>query len=169
MKLLFPLLFLLALNLPLAAGAAESAAASAPPAPTEPRIYVKRVKMDFARAYQRVFNGLENNGYFVILEPNMGRNLAHFAQRWGENYNRNRLEQFRSIVFCNGWYANEIGNRDPDLLALCPLHLTLIHKEGITSVLFVRPSQVAAHSPAKAVATELEQDIVRVIEEALSR
>lgn len=147
----------------------SAAAADQPDSRPEPRIYVKRVKMDFARAYQRVFSGLENNGYFVLLEPNMGKNLSHFAQRWGENYNRNRLEQFRSIVFCNGWYANEIGNRDPELLALCPLHLTLIHKQGVTSVLFVRPSQVAADSPARAVATELEQDIVRVIEEALSR
>ncbi len=164
MKVLSIVLLALSLGFPLQAEPADKPA----PAP-EPRVYVKRVKMDFPKAYQRVFTGLENNGYFVILEPNMGKNLAHFAQRWGENYNRNKLEQFRSIVFCNGWYANEISNKDPDLLALCPLHLTLIHKEGTTSVLFVRPSQVAADSPAKAVATELEQDVVRVIEEALSR
>ncbi len=164
MKVLSLALLALCLSFPLQAEPVDKPA----PAP-EPRVYVKRVKMAFPKAYQRVFTGLENNGYFVILEPNMGKNLAHFAQRWGENYNRNRLEQFRSIVFCNGWYANEISNRDPDLLALCPLHLTLIHKEGVTSVLFVRPSQVAANSPAKAVATELEQDVVRVIEEALGR
>ncbi len=166
MKTLFSLLLGLCLSLPLFA---EEAPPPDKPAPPEPRVYVKRVKMPFPKAYQRVFTGLENNGYFVILEPNMGKNLSHFAQRWGENYNRNKLEQFRSIVFCNGWYANEISNKDPDMLAMCPLHLTLIHKAGTTSVLFVRPSQVAADSPAKAVATELEQDVVRVIEEALGR
>jgi len=164
-----PFLVLLTLALFAITARAETTPDGAETAPPEPRVYVKRVKMDFPKAYQRVFTGLENNGYFVILEPNMGKNLAHFAQRWGENYNRNKLEQFRSIVFCNGWYANEIGNKDPNMLALCPLHLTLIHKEGTTSVLFVRPSQVSANSPAKAVATELEQDVVRVIEEALSR
>ncbi|MGD8407908.1 MAG: DUF302 domain-containing protein, partial [Thiohalophilus sp.] len=79
-------------------------------------------------------------------------------------YNRNKLEEIRSMVFCNAWYANQISNADPELLALCPLHLTLIHKKGMTTILFVRPSQVAADSPAKKVATELENDVINTIE-----
>jgi len=135
--------------------------------PPEARIYGKTVKADFSKTYKKVFNLLENNSYFVIFEPNIGSNLSHFKQRWGENYNRNKIEAIRSMVFCNGWYANEIGNIDPSMLALCPLHITLTHKKGKTTVLFVRPSQVALNSPAFKVALELEQDVIRVIEEAL--
>jgi len=131
----------------------------------EPSVWVKRVKGEFTATYKKVFTALENNGYFVILEPNIGKNLSHFAQRWGDNYNRSGLEAFRSMVFCNGWYANEISNRDPDMLALCPLHITLTHRKGVTSILFVRPGQVAAHSPARKVAEELEQDVIRAIEQ----
>jgi uncharacterized protein (DUF302 family) len=140
---------------------------AAPPAADkpEPRIWIKRVKGEFSANYKKVFTALENNGYYVILEPNIGKNLSNFAQRWGDNYNRSGLEAMRSMVFCNGWYANEISNVDPDMVALCPLHITLTHKKGVTSILFVRPSQVAVLSPAYKVASELEQDVIRAIEQ----
>ena len=147
-----------------AAAQADSAPQEKPP---EVRIYSKTIKADFNKTYKKVFSALENNSYFVIFEPNIGSNLSHFKQRWGQNYNRNKLEAIRSMVFCNGWYANEMSNLDPKMMALCPLHITLIHKQGKTTVLFVRPSQVAIHSPAFKVALELEQDVVRVIEGAL--
>lgn len=134
---------------------------------TEPRVYKKTIKGDFTATYQKVFTSLENNGYFVLIEPNIGKNLSNYEQRWGNNYNKNQLEAIRSLVFCNGWYANEMSNLDPDMLALCPLHITLTHKQGVTAILFVRPSQVAAHSPAKNIAEELEQDVIRAIEQGL--
>jgi uncharacterized protein (DUF302 family) len=134
---------------------------------TDARVYKKTVKADFTATYKKVFSSLENNGYFVVFEPNIGKNLSHFAQRWGKNYNKNQLEAIRSMVFCNAWYANEVSNLDPDMMALCPLHITLTHKKGITAILFVRPSQVAAHSLAKHIAEELEQDVIRAIEEGL--
>ncbi len=146
---------------------AETAETNPANVQAEARVYVKKIKSAFAVVYKKIFTSLENNGYYVVFEPDIGRNLSHFARRWGENYNRNKLDEIRSLVFCNGWYANEVGNSDPEMLALCPLHITLIHKQGVTSVLFVRPSQVAINSPAFKVALELEQDVIRVIEEAL--
>lgn len=139
-------------------------AATAAPA-EESSVYVKKVKGDFSATYKKVFTALENNGYFVVFEPNIGKNLSHFEQRWGKNYNKNDLEAIRSMVFCNTWYANEVSNMDPEMLALCPLHITLTHKKGVTRILFVRPSQVASDSPAKKVVTELEQDVIRAIEQ----
>ena len=130
-------------------------------------VYVRQVKAPMDKVYNRIYSSLENNGYFVIIEPNIGKNLAHFAQRWGKDYNKNKLESIRSMVFCNGWYANQVSNMDPEMLALCPLHITLTHKAGMTQVLFVRPGRVAVGSPAEEVALELEQDVIRSIEEGL--
>lgn len=129
-----------------------------------PLLYVREVPASMNATYKAVFTELENNGFFVVFEPNLGRNLAMFSSRWGADYNRNHLEGIRSMVFCNGWYANRISNADPDLLALCPLHLTLVHKQGRTRVLFVRPSRVAVGSPAEPIALELEQDVIRAVE-----
>ena len=132
-----------------------------------PMIYEKRVKADPEKTYKQVFNALENNGYYVVFEPNIGKNLAHFKKRWGKDYNKNNLESIRSMVFCNGWYANQVSNADPQMLALCPLHISLVHKDGVTRILFVRPSLVATGSPAEKVALELEQDVIRTIEGAI--
>lgn len=154
-------LFIVATSL----SATETASTTA--AATESRVYKKTVKGDFTETYKQVFNSLENNGYFVVFEPNIHKNLSHFEQRWGKDYNKNALEAIRSMVFCNAWYANEVSNLDPDMMALCPLHITLTHKQGVTAILFVRPSQVAVHSPAKGIAEELEQDVIRAIEQGL--
>ncbi len=135
----------------------------------KPMVYVKKIKSPLNTVYKKVFTSLDNNGYFVVFEPNIGRNLAHFEKRWGNDYNKNKLESIRSMVFCNGWYANKVSNADPNMMALCPLHITLIHKKGMTSILFVRPGSVAVNSPAEEIAIELEQDVIRSIEEALVR
>jgi len=132
-----------------------------------PMIYEKQVKGPLETTYKQIFNALENNGYYVIFEPNIGKNLSHFKKRWGKDYNTNKLEAIRSMVFCNGWYANQMSNADPQMLALCPLHISLVHKEGKTRILFVRPSLVATGSPAEKVALELEQDVIRTIEGGL--
>jgi uncharacterized protein (DUF302 family) len=130
----------------------------------DPTVYVKKIKKPLPEVYQKVFTALENDGYFVVFEPNIGKNLEHFAQRWGDDYNKNKLEVIRSMVFCNSWYANQVSNADPHMLALCPLHMTLIYKKGMTTILFVRPSLIAANSPAKKIVTELEQDVIKTIE-----
>jgi uncharacterized protein (DUF302 family) len=118
-------------------------------------------------AYKVVYKHLEDNRFFVVFEPDIQSNLSRFAERWGEDYNRNKLEGIRSMVFCNGWYANQVSNADPDMLALCPLHVTLIQEQGHTRVLFVRPSRVAAGSKAQTIARELEEDVAKAIDGAI--
>ena len=129
----------------------------------EPGVFERRIHRDANEVYKQLFSALENNGYFVVFETNIGKNLSRFAQRWGDDYNKNKLDSIRSMIFCNGWYANKVGNADPKMLALCPMHITVIDKEGVTSILYIRPGQVAKDSPAKKVAEELEQDVVRII------
>jgi uncharacterized protein (DUF302 family) len=118
--------------------------------------------------YKNVYNALEHNRFYVVFEPDIQRNLSGFAERWGDDYNRNRLEGIRAMVFCNAWYANQVSNADPELMALCPLHITLIQQDARTRVLFVAPSKVAAGSRAVAIATELEQAVAKAIEQALA-
>jgi len=119
-------------------------------------------------SYKTIYKALENNRFFVVFEPDIQRNLSGFAARWGDKYNRNKLEGIRAMVFCNVWYTNEISNADPDMLAMCPLHITLIQQQGRTRVLFVRPTVVAADSNALAIAKELEEDVSKAMDEAVN-
>jgi len=131
-------------------------------------VLVWNIDKDLEASYTSVYKALEKNRFFVVFEPNIQRNLSGFAERWGDNYNRSKLEGIRAMVFCNVWYTNEISNADPDMLAMCPLHLTLIQQQGSTRVLFVRPSVVAADSDALAIAKELEQDVSKAMDEAVN-
>lgn len=130
-------------------------------------IYKQSVDQPMPAVYDKLRAALESRKLFVVFEPNIGENLARFAERWGEDYNRNKLDGLRSMVFCNAWYANQVSNADPDMLALCPLSLTVIHKAGKTTVLFERPSVVAKGSAAEAVLKEVEGEVISAIEQAL--
>jgi uncharacterized protein (DUF302 family) len=153
MRLLIVLLALLGFALPAAAGS--------------PAIYERSARLPADATYAQLYEALESNGFFVIFEPNMGKSLAGMADALGADYNRNQLSTMRSLVFCKPRATNEIANADPALLALCPLHITLTHKTGVSTVYFVRPSVVAAGSPGEAQAQKLEADIVKLIEDVM--
>ena len=133
-----------------------------------PFIYDRTVKGDMNDVYKKIFTALENNGYFVTFELNLGKNLSHFAKRWGKEYNKNKLKSIRSMIFCNGSYANQLSNIDPSMLALCPLRISLYSKDNETHILFVRPGKVAGRSKAQKIAKELEDDVIRTIEVAIT-
>jgi len=119
------------------------------------------------KAYDKVYKALEDRQLWVVFEANIGKNLSGFAERWGKDYNQQELEGIRSMVFCNAWYANRVSNLDPSMLALCPQRLTITHKQGSSTVLFIRPSLIAGDSPAKSVLLELEKEVIAAIREGL--
>ncbi len=130
-------------------------------------VYKQSVKGKMSEVYPAVYEALENARFFVVFEPFISKNLARFSERWGENYNRSQLDSIRSMVFCHAWYANEVSNKDPEMLSLCPLRVGLYEKSGKTTVVFAKPSVIAEHSPAKAVLEEAEQDVIRAIQSGL--
>ena len=79
----------------------------------------------------------------MVFGPNVGKNLERFSDKWGGDYNRNKLLAIHSMVFCNGWYVKKVSNPDPDMLGFCPLHLTLFERDGNTTLLFNRPCMIA--------------------------
>ena len=123
---------------------------------------------DLETVYNSVYKSLEENRFFVVFEPDIGRNLAGFAERWGEDYNRNGLQGIRAMVFCNGWYANQVSNLEPRMLALCPLHLSVYRQGELTHVVFVRPAVVGKDSKAAALLQELESDVSKAIAQGVS-
>lgn len=137
------------------------------PAWSGENVYQKTIDASMDETYKRVYEQLEENRFFIVFEPNIGKNLSGFAERWGEDYNHNGLTGIRSMVFCNGWYANAVSNADPSMLALCPLHITLIEKDSMTTVLFSRPTVIAAGSPAAEIVTEIESKVINALDKAL--
>lgn len=133
-----------------------------------PAVYEKSAKLPLVKAVKLVSQKLDDAGYAVVNELAISENLKRMAKKWGENYNRNQLEGITSLVFCSGWYVNQVSNLDPTLLGLCPLHVTLTHKAGVTTVLFNRPTAIASGSPAEKVLHEVEGEVTQAIEAALN-
>ena len=129
-------------------------------------IYKKSAPMDYDVAYKKVYSALEDNRFYVIEEINVGKSIARFKDKW-EDFNLNQLERQQVMIICNGWYANQVGNADPDMLALCPLRVTLIHKDGVTTALFARPTVFATDSKALPILQEVEETIASAISKAL--
>ena len=134
-----------------------------------PAVYEKSFNQNLDTAYKRVYKALEDNGFKVVYEVDIQENLTKFAKKNAvKDFNLNQLEGIKSMVFCNAPLAIKISNADPAMLAMCPLHLTFTQKAGRVTVLFVRPGVIAQGSKAEAPAKELEEKVIKTIENGLN-
>lgn len=129
-------------------------------------IYKLSYNAGLDRTYPAIKQALEEEKLWVVFEPNMARTMANFAERWGKDYNRSGLEGLRSMVMCNAWYTNAVANADPDMLALCPISVTLMEKGGKSTALFARPSVYAQGSVALPIIEEIETKVIAALQAA---
>ena len=130
-------------------------------------VYRQHVNKPISEVYDKLYQSLEEAQFFVVFEPNIGANLARSSEKWGNDYNKNKLSALRSMVFCHAWYANKVSNLDPDMLGFCPLHLSLVERDGGTTVLFNRPGFSAQNSPAGEVLRQVEAEVIAAIKSGL--
>ncbi len=119
--------------------------------------------------YQSVYKSLEEARFYVIFETNIGKNLARNAKRWGDEYNKNHFELVKSMVVCNPYYANQVMNLDPKMMALCPMTITVMYKKGKSTVLFEKLTPVAEGSAAEDVLWEVENTVITAIENGVAQ
>lgn len=134
---------------------------------TPSAVYEKSAKMPLSTAVSKLEHSLKKHKFKVVFQIPISKKLAKHAKKWGDNYNRNKLEGIHSVVFCNGWFANEVSNKDPQMLAVCPMHLTVIEKGGMATALFVRPSVIGEGSAAESVLKKLEHKVVAAIDASM--
>ncbi len=129
-----------------------------------PEVFVAEVQAPLDEVYKGVSGSLDKAGYYIAFEMDMFKGMSSsLARKLGEDFNRAKLEGIKSMVFCQGTHANAIMNADADMLALCPLHLTVVHKAGTTRVLFARPTALAKGSAAEPAVKALEDDVIAAI------
>lgn len=132
-------------------------------------IFKAESPLPVAQVYEAVYAALEEARFWVVFEADILRNIGRFEQRWGEDFNRAGLDAIRSMVVCNGWFANRVSGLDPDLLALCPLRVGFYAKDGVTSVVFARPTAAAQGSDGYAVVEEIEKLMIEAIRAGLAK
>jgi len=134
---------------------------------SETSVYKKSAAIPLDEAFNSVYLELEERNFYVIFEANIGKNISRFKDKWGDEYNQNNLGGIRSMVFCNGWFANKVSNLDPNMLALCPLRLSVIEHSGQSHILFIKPSVVGKDSPALDILINIEKTVIEAINAAM--
>jgi len=120
------------------------------------------------QVYDRVYQALEGAKFWVVFEADMGSRMDQLATEWGSDANKNKLTFVKSMVFCNLSWTNQLANADPELLGLCPLHLTIYARDGQTTIVWPRLSVMADGSAGEGAAQALEQEVSAIIRSAVT-
>lgn len=118
------------------------------------------------QVYDRVYQALEAAEFWVVFEADMGSRMEKLGPDWGSEYNQNELTFIKSMVFCSLWWTNKLANADPELLGMCPLHLTIYARDGRTTIVWPRLSAMAGGSPGQDRALSLEEAVSEIIRKA---
>lgn len=88
-------------------------------------------------------------------------------KKFGKNFNTSGLTSVKTFVACNGKVGNAVMNADADMMAYCPIRITLTEKDGVTSVLYVRPTSAPKDSKAYVELEKLEKQVIKAIEDSM--
>jgi uncharacterized protein (DUF302 family) len=73
------------------------------------------------------------------------------------------------MVFCNIAYTQQLASQDPDVLSLCPMHITFVQKGPTTTrILFTRPTVVGQGSTAMPLLKEIETEVDEAVKAGIS-
>ena len=129
-------------------------------------IYKVSVKKDFSSTLEMLTKTLDDERLYIISKADISATLKRMKGKLGKEYNKRGYTKVQSIIFCNPFYANDILNLDPDMMALRPLKIMLLEKNGKTTALFVPPSIFTQKSPAKKVLKEVEDKVKKALKNA---
>ena len=128
-------------------------------------VYIKTVDKPMTEVYTKLLASFDSSHLVIVSEINILEkfNAAGLPEKFGKNFNTNDLTGIKAIIACNGWFGNEVANADPMMMGFCPIRVTVVEKEGKTSILFVRSSIAPKESPAYAILEKLESKVITAI------
>ena len=116
--------------------------------------------------YPKLLASLDANYLILVSEINILEKFKHagLPKKFGKDFNTNNLTSIKAVIACNGFFGNFISNADPSMMGLCPVRITVIEKDGKTTILFVKPTAVSGDSKANKIIEKLEAKVIFAIE-----
>jgi uncharacterized protein (DUF302 family) len=129
-------------------------------------IYKKEINLPIQEYFPRLKQAITANHMNVLYELNLIDKFkkSGYAKRFGKEFNKNKLKEVKTLLLCNGHVGNQVSNIDPDMMALCPIRLTLISQGKSTKVVFIKSSHVATSKKVKALLATLDQILINTID-----
>ncbi|MHB1566591.1 MAG: DUF302 domain-containing protein [Acidiferrobacter sp.] len=127
-------------------------------------LYIRAVHAPIGIVYKNLVVALGHQGFKVPWGINIEKRMQ-MANRTLHmpNFNAQHLTDVRAMMVCNPFLFNAIANADPTMIALCPLHITLVSKGGVTYVQYPKEIALAAHTPVAKIARLIDTKIERAI------
>ena len=129
-------------------------------------VYTKTYNAPMAEVYPKIITAFDNAHLIVVSEIDiLGKfKAAGLPEKFGKNFNTNKLTGIKAIIACNGWFGNEVANADPKMMAFCPVRVTLIERDGKTIITYVRATVANKDSKAFPTLEKLEAKVIQTID-----
>lgn len=128
----------------------------------------QRVRQPIDKTFRNVLFSLDNAGFRVVKKINVSKKLAKAAkeQHW-KDYNKNHLAGIYTAIVCSGKGSNALSNEAPTMVAIFPVHVTLVQQGEWTHVEFVKPAVIARGTAAEKFALKLQKRLTDAIHDGL--
>lgn len=127
-------------------------------------LYVRAIHAPMGVVYKDLVATLGHQGFRVPWGINIEKRLRMANPMLHlPNFNAQHLTDVRAMVICNPFLFNAIANADPTMIAICPMHITLVSTGGVTYVQYPREIAIAAHTPVAKIARLIDTKIERAI------
>ena len=125
-------------------------------------VYSLTLNEKTSNVYPKLIKAFKKNHLIIVSEIDILNKFrkAGLPKKFGSEFNTKNLTAIKAVIACNGFYGNYIANADPEMLALCPVRVTLIEKNGKTTLLFVKPTSVSKNSKAYNIIRKLESKVI---------
>lgn len=135
----------------------------------ESNVYKVSYNASIDKVMQNIRDTFKAEKLIIVWELDILEEFKHrgLVQKLGAEYNKAGLTSVKTFVACNGMIGNSIINADADMMAYCPIRVTLTEKDGVTTILYVRPSSAPRDSKAYPALLKLENKVTKAIETSM--
>jgi len=129
-------------------------------------VYTKTYDVSMQTLYPKLLNAMNKAHLVVVSEIDiLGKfKAAGLPKAFGKNFNTNNLTGIKAVIACNGWFGNEVANSDPEMMAYCPVRVTVVERDGKTTISYVKASSAPKDSQAYPILKKLTHKVVTIID-----
>ncbi|MDO9266303.1 MAG: DUF302 domain-containing protein [Sulfurimonas sp.] len=129
-------------------------------------VYKKEVKTPYDVYIKELKEAIEKNHMNVLYELDLIKKFkdAGYAKKFGADFNKNQLTAATTILLCNGYIGNQISNIDAEMMALCPIKISVISNGKYTKIIYTKYKGASTNKEISALLETLDEVVINTIE-----
>jgi uncharacterized protein (DUF302 family) len=131
-----------------------------------PSVYTKTIDESYESYMPKFKQALKRNHMNVVSELDLldRFNKVKGAEKYREGFDGQGIRKITSLVTCIGLVGIQVASKDPSMMALCPVRITVMAKGEKTVVTFIRNQYIAKGSVVEYTVARLDNAIIDTVE-----